>query len=111
DQDLEPPNGYLLLARVEGVAVGCGEQKCLDDDTGEIKGVCDDRWMRGRRLAVQPTRDLEALASRLGCSRMRLDTNRALTEAQSLYERLGYRDIARYNDNPYAHRWFEKVLN
>jgi ribosomal protein S18 acetylase RimI-like enzyme len=33
-----------------------------------------------------------------------------LTEAQALYRSAGYREIARFNDNPYADLWFEKVL-
>ena len=27
-----------------------------------------------------------------------------------MYRALGYHDIERYNDNPYAHHWFEKLL-
>jgi hypothetical protein len=27
-----------------------------------------------------------------------------------MYERAGYHAIERYNDNPYAHRWFAKPL-
>jgi len=33
-----------------------------------------------------------------------------LVEAQAKYRREGYREIARYNDNPYAQHWFEKKL-
>ena len=42
--------------------------------------------------------------------RLKLDTNRALNEAHALYRKLGYVEIARYNDNPYADHWFEKRL-
>jgi hypothetical protein len=28
-----------------------------------------------------------------------------------MYERAGYRHIERYNDNPYAQRWFAKRLS
>jgi hypothetical protein len=41
---------------------------------------------------------------------VRLDTNRTLVEAVSMYERSGYRHIERYNDNPYAQAWFAKSL-
>jgi hypothetical protein len=53
---------------------------------------------------------LEALARGVGIETLRLDTNPVLVEAQAMYRREGYREIARYNDNPYAHRWFEKNL-
>lgn len=36
---------------------------------------------------------------------------RSLAEAMALYRRNGYREIPRYNDNPYAEHWFEKRLN
>ena len=45
-----------------------------------------------------------------GVRTLRLDTNRALTEAHALYRSEGYREIARFNDNPYADHWFEKRL-
>ena len=31
-------------------------------------------------------------------------------QAVAMYGRLGYAPIERYNDNPYATRWFEKTL-
>lgn len=51
---------------------------------------------------------LEDDATALGHTVVRLDTNATLTDAITLYERNGYRSIERYNDNPYAERWFEK---
>jgi ribosomal protein S18 acetylase RimI-like enzyme len=60
----------------------------------------------GRRLLDA----LEARARAGGYRLARLETNRALTEAQSLYRRCGYREIAPFNDEPYAHHWFEKAL-
>jgi ribosomal protein S18 acetylase RimI-like enzyme len=52
---------------------------------------------RGAGLAptVAP---LEAVAVELGYETVRLDTNGTLTDAIALYERAGYRRIARYND-------------
>jgi ribosomal protein S18 acetylase RimI-like enzyme len=46
----------------------------------------------------------------MGMLRLRLDTNHTLAEAQALYRSAGYREIARFNDNPYADFWFEKQL-
>ena len=50
------------------------------------------------------------MARALGLTTLRLDTNGALTEAQALYRKLGYREVARFNANSYAHHWFEKRL-
>ena len=33
-----------------------------------------------------------------------------LLEAITMYERAGYATIGRYNDNPYAARWFAREL-
>jgi len=41
---------------------------------------------------------------------LRLETNRALGEAIGLYLAAGYREVAAFNDEPYAHHWFEKAL-
>jgi GNAT superfamily N-acetyltransferase len=60
----------------------------------------------GRRLLAR----LEDVARDLGRTRVVLDTNEVLVEAIAMYERAGYRSIERYNDNPYAHRWFAKDL-
>lgn len=51
-----------------------------------------------------------AVGADVGFKRVKLDTNRTLVEAQAMYRKRGYRDIAPYNDNPYAHHWFEKAL-
>jgi ribosomal protein S18 acetylase RimI-like enzyme len=41
---------------------------------------------------------------------LRLETNRTLREAIGLYRSAGYREVAAFNDEPYAHHWFEKSL-
>jgi hypothetical protein len=38
----------------------------------------------------------------------RLETNQALTEAIALYRACGYRQVPAFNNDPYAHHWFEK---
>ena len=39
---------------------------------------------------------------------LRLETNRTLAEAISLYRSEGYREVPAFNDEAYAHHWFEK---
>jgi GNAT superfamily N-acetyltransferase len=53
---------------------------------------------------------LEAAASEMNLKTLRLGTNRALSEAHALYRKEGFRETARFNDNPYEHYWFEKRL-
>ena len=65
---------------------------------------------RGIGLASRILSQLEDIARGAEATVVRLDTNGTLTEARRLYSRVGYREIERYNDNPYATHWFEKPL-
>jgi DNA-binding MarR family transcriptional regulator len=108
--DLLPPSGSFVVARLEGEPVGCGGLKTLDAGTGEVKRVWTAASARGIGVAGRIMQWLEQRAREMGFSVVRLDTNRSLTEAQALYRKLGYREIDRYNDNPYASHFFEKLL-
>ena len=102
--------GCFLLARLDGRPVGCGALRALDGETGEIKRMWIAPEIRGLGLAGRLLEALETRARGLGMVRLRLDTNRTLTEARALYRKAGYREIARYNDNAYADFFFEKDL-
>ena len=65
---------------------------------------------RARLLEDRLLAALEALATARGCTTVHLETNRVLTEAQALYRSAGYREVEPFNDEIYAHRWFEKAL-
>ena len=54
--------------------------------------------------------ELEAEAARNGSRKVRLETNESLTEAIALYRSSGYMEVEPFNDEPYAHHWFEKRL-
>lgn len=106
--DLRPPSGTFLVARLDGRLVGCGAVKSIAPGVGSIKRMWVAREVRGigvgRRLLVA----LEKEAAGLGIGLLRLETNRSLHEAQALYRRNGYREVAAFNDDPYADHWFEK---
>lgn len=108
-EELVPPLGWLLLARLEGIAVGCGALK-IHDGFGEIKRMWVAPAARGLGIAQRLLESLEAQAAAAGAGLVRLDTNRSLAEARALYLRNGYVEIAPYNSNPYAHHWFEKRI-
>ena len=109
-EELTPPRGYFLLARVGGEPVGCGGIKC-HATYGEIKRMWVERSSRGLGIGKRILYRLEELARERGLAVVRLETNKSLAEAQSLYRRTGYREIPAYNDEPYAHHWFEKPLD
>ena len=53
---------------------------------------------------------LERHAREAGVRTIRLETNRALSEAIALYRTSGYREVERFNDEVHAHHWFAKSL-
>lgn len=104
------PGDVFIVARLNGRAIGCGSLKPLDASTGEIKRMWVAPEARGLGLARRLLEKLESEARLAGMTRIRLDTNRSLAEAQSLYRKACYRDIPKYNDNSYADFWFEKTF-
>ena len=100
----------FLLARFDGQPAGCGVLKALDERTGEILRMWVDRPQRGLGIAGRLLTALEQHAAERGHETVRLYTNRSLDEAKAMYRARGYREIARYNDDPYANHWFEKRL-
>jgi ribosomal protein S18 acetylase RimI-like enzyme len=109
--ELRPPDGLLLVARADGAAVGCGAVRRLDREVAEIKRMWVDPAARGLGVARGLLAALEAAAVRLACVTVRLDTAASLTEALALYRSAGYREIAAYNENPYAAHWLQKRLS
>jgi len=82
----------------------------LYGDWAEVKRMWVAAGARRQGLGRRLLAEAEKLAAAHGANRVRLDTNSALPEAIDLYRTAGYREIVRYNDNPYAQHWFEKGL-
>jgi GNAT superfamily N-acetyltransferase/DNA-binding MarR family transcriptional regulator len=110
DEELTPPAGLLLVATRHGEPVGCGALKFHGDGPIEIKRMWVSPAVRGLGLGRRLLAELEARAAARGVGTLRLETNRALDEAIGLYRDSGYREVAAFNDEPYAHHWFEKTL-
>ena len=108
--ELRPPAGIFLVAYRGGDPVGCGGLKLHGAEAAEVKRVWVDRRARGLGLARLLMAELEERARAAGAPAVQLDTNRTLTEAIAMYARLGYVEVAAYNDEPYAHHWFRKDL-
>ncbi|MEU4344424.1 helix-turn-helix domain-containing GNAT family N-acetyltransferase [Nocardia sp. NPDC023852] len=108
--ELQPPHGLLLVARLYGEPVGCAGLKLPPDRAAEIKRMWVAPHVRGLGLGRRFLAELEAQAARHGCDALRLDTNKALTAAINLYHSYGFQEIAAFNEEPYAHHWFEKRI-
>jgi ribosomal protein S18 acetylase RimI-like enzyme len=110
EQELRPPRGLLLVARLAGEPVGCGALKLHGSDPAEIKRMWVAPGCRGLGLGRRILDELEAHAVRQGVRVLRLETNGTLEEALRLYRRNGYREVPAFNTEPYAHHWFEKTI-
>ena len=110
DAELTPPAGLLLVATLHGEPIGCGALKFHGDAPAEIKRMWVAPAVRGLGLGRRLLTELEAHAAAHGAGTLRLETNRTLAEAIGLYRASGYREVAAFNDERYAHHWFEKTL-
>jgi DNA-binding MarR family transcriptional regulator/GNAT superfamily N-acetyltransferase len=108
--ELTPPAGGFVIARLGGQPIGCGALKVKDRHIGEVKRMWVHADARRLGLGRRLLETLEALARKFGLRTLRLETNRSLTEAQALYRKRGYLEVAPFNDEPYAHHWFEKRI-
>jgi DNA-binding MarR family transcriptional regulator/GNAT superfamily N-acetyltransferase len=108
--EMTPPAGLFLVAYLRGEAIGCGGVKHHPGEPSEIKRMWVAETARGLGIARRLLSALEADAARTGASAARLETNGTLKEAIAMYRSSGYNEIPAFNDEPFAHHWFEKRL-
>ena len=108
--ELRPPAGVLLVAHLGAEPVGCGALKHHSDAPSEIKRMWVAESVRGLGLGRRLLAELECRAVAAGARTVRLETNCALIEAIAMYRKAGYREVPPFNDEPFAHYWFEKEL-
>src|SRR5215472_12734388 len=111
EKDLIPPAGVLLVATLHDEPVGCGALKYHGAGPAEVKRMWVSPAVRGLGLGRRLLGELEVSAAAHRIRVLRLETNRALTEAIELYRSAGYREVGAFNTEPYAHHWFEKTLS
>jgi DNA-binding MarR family transcriptional regulator/GNAT superfamily N-acetyltransferase len=109
--DMRPPAGVFLLATLRTEPVGCGALKYHSRQPAELKRMWVAASARGLGIGRRLLYELEQRAAADGVRLVRLETNESLTEAISLYRSAGYREVEAFNDEPYAHHWFEKLLS
>ncbi|MGY4625016.1 bifunctional helix-turn-helix transcriptional regulator/GNAT family N-acetyltransferase [Bradyrhizobium sp. USDA 4486] len=108
--DMRRPRGSFIVAMSDALPIGCVGLKGTDHGYAEIKRLWVAPAARGLRLGRRLMDAAEATARELGIALLRLDTNSALPEAGQLYRSTGWREIPRFNDDPYPDLFFEKQL-
>ena len=86
----------VLLAYMDGVAVGCAGLKKYNDSDVEIKRVWVEPDCRGRHIATELMDRIEDKAREMGFKRAVLQTRPIMEDAVGLYEKRGYELIGNY---------------
>jgi DNA-binding MarR family transcriptional regulator/GNAT superfamily N-acetyltransferase len=108
--DMRDPAGMFLVAMLHGDPVGCGALKFHAHAPTELKRMWVSPSVRGLGVGRRLLDELEKRTVEHGSHVVRLETNRALSEAVAMYRSRGYREVQAFNDEHYADHWFEKDL-
>jgi len=95
-EDVCVPGGAFVIARLDGVPVGCGALRPMSPEIGEIKRMYVEPPYRGKGIARRILVDLERRAAAFGYVSVRLETGTLQREALRLYESSGYHRIECY---------------
>lgn len=95
-----PPEGRLLLARIDGRPVGTAAFRRLRQEACEAKRLYVSPAFRRRGVANSLLAGLTEEARRAGYRDLYGDTLATMASALDLYRRLGFEEIGPYSDNP-----------
>jgi DNA-binding MarR family transcriptional regulator/GNAT superfamily N-acetyltransferase len=109
-EQLRLPAGLFVVATLHAEPVGSGALKFHGREPAELKRMWVAPEARGLGLGRRLLAELERLAVEHGVRTLRLETNRTLVEAIALYRSSGWAEVPAFNDERYAHHWFEKRL-
>jgi putative acetyltransferase len=97
---LARPDVRFFVARVDGVAVGCGAVVVRDGGFGELKRIYVTDAARGLGIGHRLIAVLEATARDEGVHTLRLETGPHSHPALALYRRNGYVERGPFADYP-----------
>lgn len=95
-----PPDGALLLAWEDGVALGCVASRRVDEDSCEMKRMFVPPAARGQGAGRALGEGIVARARDAGYRQMLLETSVRQAEAMTLYRSLGFVETEPYYDIP-----------
>lgn len=104
------PHGRVLVAYDGEDAIAYTGLREHARDADELKHFYVAPHARRKGLGTALVAAIKAETRDLDYRRVVLDTATPLEEAARLYERSGYREVAAFNENPFATKWYEKTL-
>jgi GNAT superfamily N-acetyltransferase len=110
EDDFGGGGGAWLVGYDGDVAVACGGLRRLAPGIAEIKRMFVTAPARRRGHARALLGELERLAARDGCARVRLYTTEVLREARALYTASGYRPVGVVAIGGRVDLWLEKAI-
>ena len=93
---------FFCLTIDNDQVIGTVALKKLDDNTAELKALYLDRRYRGQGLGKLLIDTIIGEARTSEFKTIVLDSMKQYKEARKLYEKCGFTDCSRYNDNTYA---------
>ncbi|WP_204345633.1 GNAT family N-acetyltransferase [Psychroserpens algicola] len=87
---------HVVVAYIDGTAVGCGAFKPFDNSSVEIKRMYTTPQTRGMGVASEILKSLELWASELGYASCVLETGIRQKEAVQFYKKNNYKSIEKY---------------
>lgn len=98
--EYSPPRGQLYLATSGDSPVGCAALRAIDEARCEMKRMFVYPEHHGKGVGRALGEAVIRAGTAAGYKAMLLDTSVRQKEAQALYARLGFREIAPYYDMP-----------
>ena len=95
-----PPEGALILARVDGMAAGCVALRKLSFQVCEMKRLFVRPSFQGMGIGKQLVVRIIEEAIKRGYKFVRLDTLPFMEAARRIYKEMGFYPILPYYDNP-----------
>lgn len=109
--DYSAPKGCLLIAYFKDKPAGCVAYKKIGSNICEMKRLYVKDEFRGGKIGEKLVTKLINKARENKYRLMRLDTHPWMNAAQTLYQKFGFLEVERYNNNPTEGiRFFELKL-
>lgn len=96
EDEVAPGSGIFLVARADGIAVGCGALRRISSETAELRRMFVAESNRGRGVGGRLLDALEEFASRAGYRRLRLETGIHQPVAIAFYTTAGFTQVPRW---------------